>query len=116
MASTYYAQILRWDWPTIVKRSRSAAYHRREHCTELCDDDGHEGRALLGTVESLAPSGKFYGPGDTHQTADDVERDSAWYAALDRTATKFGGLIDCGEEDRVADLIFARYWTNAQLS
>ena len=115
MAATYYAQILRWDWDAIVRRSRSAAYHRPEKCPEDCYGDEHVGYAFLGKVTAIAPSGKYYTPNTTHQTGDDVERDSRWEAALDRAAKRFGGYIDIPDGHDLDELFFACYWSKAQL-
>ena len=115
VAATYYAQILRWDWVDIVRRSRSAAYHRPEKCHEECYGDEHVGYAFLGLVTALAPSGKYYTPDTTHQKANDVERDAQWYDALDKAAKRFGGYIDHPDDHEPTELFFARYWSKAQL-
>ena len=121
MAATYKAQILaRWDWDAVVWSARIEAL---EHiasggtsiCGEGCDGDGHEGSAYLGSVMSIYPSGKYYMPWTTNQTADDVERDSRFGEALEAVASKFGGYIASGEGDPT-DLYFMRYFTNDELS
>jgi hypothetical protein len=108
MARTYRAQIMGWDWSGIVTATQIASKGDR-FCSEGCDDGGHVGSYYLGSVLSLTPSGKFYMPWTTNQTADDVERDARWYAALEAVATKMGGWIENGEGDPT-DLYFLRYW------
>lgn len=118
MARTYYSTILTWDWDVMVRLTRQ---HANEHveprfasngasvCDESCDEEGHVGSCYLGSVMALTPSGKFYMPWTTNQTARDVDRDSRWYAALDKAATKYDGWIESGEGDPT-DLYFCRYW------
>jgi len=114
MAATYKAQILRWDWAGIVRATENDAI---EHiasggtsiCDEGCDDDGHVGSCYLGSVMSIYPSGKFYMPWTTNQTAKDVERDSAFGEALEAVASANDGWIESGEGDPT-DLYFRRYW------
>ena len=115
MARTYYAQIMSWNWDSIRKESRVIAYHEEDDCNDGCDKDGHTGPVYLGSVMSLAPSGKFYMPWTTNQTNDDVDRDSRWFEALEKAATKFGGYVEHGEGDPT-DLFFYRYWTNEELA
>jgi len=114
MAATYKAQIrARWDWERIVKATYDDAFglggNDNHACAEGCDSDGHVGSAYLGSVMANAPSGKYYMPWTTNQTADDVDRDSRWYAALDEVAVRFSGWIESGEGDPT-DLYFMRYW------
>lgn len=115
VAITYYAQILRWDWKDIVRRSRSAAYHRAVACTDDCDGDGHVGSTFLGREASLMPSGKSYTPETTHQTADDVERDARWFAALERASKRVDGYLDHLDGHESDEIFFSRYWSKAQL-
>jgi hypothetical protein len=125
MARTYKSQILHWNWPGIVSETRlDAVVHKdsfiidlngeSELCSEGCDGEGHVGSSYLGSVMQLTPSGKFYVPWTTNQTADDVERDGRWYAALEDVATKMGGWIENGEGDPT-DLYFMRYWPVADV-
>lgn len=116
MSTTYYAQILSWDWNGIVEDARQEAkeHDDRDLGSETgCDDDGHVGQSRLGTVYVLAPSGKFYMPWTTNQTADDVERDQRWFDALDKACAKFDGYRDSGESGE--DILFARYFTMEEL-
>jgi hypothetical protein len=114
MAATYKSRILRWDWAAIV---RTAEVEAIEHiasggesiCRDGCDDDGHVGSYYLGSVMSIYPSGKFYMPWTTNQTADDVDRDSRFGEALDGVASAFGGWIESGDGDPT-DLYFMRYF------
>jgi hypothetical protein len=119
MAITYKARIMAWAWDAIVSETRfDAVAHvnaltdnppHDDRCVDGCDGGGHVGCYYLGSVMSLAPSGKFYTFWTTNQTARDVERDGAWYAALDAVANKYEGWIEAGEGDPT-DLYFCRYW------
>lgn len=116
MARTYKHQIMDWDWDKIVADAKENADHvvtphrfDLPECTEGCDDDGHVGSSYLGSVMSLTPSGKFYMPWTTNQTADDVERDQRWFTALEAVASKYDGWIESGEGDPT-DLYFMSYW------
>ena len=119
MARTYKSQIMAWNWDGIVSETRMEAVAHvngltdnppnDERCGDGCDEDGHVGSSYLGSVMQLTPSGKFYMPWTTNQTADDVERDSRWFDALEQVATKHGGWIESGEGDPT-DLYFMRYW------
>jgi hypothetical protein len=118
MARTYYTQILSWDWEQIVVLSglNAAGHTYTEPClNDGCDKDGHTGAAYLGSVMALTPSGKFYMPWTTNQTNDDVDRDSRWFEALEKAATKYGGYVEHGDGDPT-DLFFYRYWTNEELA
>jgi len=54
----------------------------------------------LGSVLGLSPSGKYYtGFANGNVTRPEAKRDTAWYAAMDRAAEKYGGSIDSGEHD-----------------
>lgn len=117
MASTYKSQIMQWRWNEIVAATQmDAAEHDDRDVNNMlgCDLDGHVGSCYLGSVFSLTPSGKFYMPWTTNQTADDVERDSRWYEAAEAVASKHGGSIESGEGDPT-DLYFTHYWTNDEL-
>ena len=119
MARTYKSRIMGWDWDGIVSDTRlDAVAHvnaltdypsNDERCGEGCGDDGHVGSYYLGTVMALTPSGKFYMPWTTNQTADDVERDQRWFEALEAVASKHGGYVESGDGDPT-DLYFIRYW------
>ncbi len=116
MAATYKSQIMhRWDWKAIVRHTEVDAIDHIASafacgpCVEGCDDDGHVGSCYLGSVMSIYPSGKFYMPWTTNQTAKDVERDSAFGEALDAVASANGGWVESGEGDPT-DLYFCRYW------
>lgn len=123
MSKTYKARIMGWNWAAIVDDTKRGAENHgldirdgnSPECGEGCDLDGHAASTYLGSVMSLAPSGKFYTPWTTNQTADDVERDGRWYAALEAVATKMGGWIENGDGDPT-DLYFLRYWTMAELN
>jgi len=123
MAATYYAQIRKWPWPKLVDDTlRAAENHALDirdgnppECMEGCDKNGHIGSSYLGSVMSIYPSGKFWMPWTTNQTADDEDRDSRWHTALDRAADKFGGWIESGEGDPT-DLYFCRYWPLDELA
>jgi hypothetical protein len=116
MARTYGTQIRSWDWPGIITHTKEQArLHGDDGCTDGCDSAGHVGECYLGSVMSLAPSGKFYTAWTTNQTSDDVDKDSRWYAALDKVAEKSQGWIESGEGDPT-DLYFCSYWTNEQLA
>jgi len=112
MARTYKSQIMSWDWSGIVTATQTDVVEHiasSDGCGEGCDGDGHVGSYYLGTVFALTPSGKFYMPWTTNQTADDVERDSRWYEALEQVATKHEGWTESGEGDPT-DMYFMRYW------
>lgn len=50
------------------------------------EQDCFVGRAWLGTVFALTPSGKVYAPWTTNQTRSDVIKDEAWWDALNDLA------------------------------
>jgi hypothetical protein len=124
MARTYKQQIMSWAWSGIVGESKINAMHvvtpdvrgmADPECNEGCDESGHTGQVYLGSVMSLAPSGKFYTFWTTNQTNDDIDRDSRWYTALEAVATKYEGWIESGEGDPT-DLFFCRYWPKPNLN
>lgn len=93
MARTYKSEIMSWDWDKIVEKCKGEETY-----------DGAKWE-FIGTVFNLAPSGKYYMPWTTNQTADDVRKDEAFYAALDEVAEKHGGYISAGDGDP-CDLFF----------
>jgi hypothetical protein len=96
VARTYYAQILSWAWDVLVRDAKAT----------IVEQDGERiGSTYLGSVLNLAPSGKYYMPWTTNQTARDEDMDARWFAALDKAASKHGGWIASGEGDPT-DLYF----------
>ena len=93
MAQTYKSQIMSWDWGKIVA-----------DCKKEESYDGAKWE-YLGSCLNIAPSGKYYMPWTSNQTAEDERKDSAWYQALDEVAAKHGGFISSGEGD-ATDLFF----------
>lgn len=113
MARTYKAQILSWDWNGIVlatKRDADTHQYNKldQECVEGCDALGHVGFLYLGSVMSLAPSGKYWTFWTRNQTADDMRRDTSWFMALEQVASRYDGWIESGEGDPT-DLYFKRY-------
>lgn len=93
----YRAEIASQDWNAI---KADCASNLGEP-----EDGSVIGSSYLGSVLSLAPSGKFYMPWTTNQTEEDEYKDSAFYDALDSVAEEQGGYILNGEDD-ACDLFF----------
>jgi hypothetical protein len=89
--SRYIAQIQAWNWEGI-KADAKANLYWDEHEETL------EGSTFLGTITSLAPSGRLYAPwGDV---ADDVrESDAEFFEALEEIANTHGMYTRTGEGD-----------------
>ena len=92
----YLKEIRDWDWPYIAADAKTNA-HDPEMREE--SDEQYIGRTFLGTVFALAPSGKYYMPWTTNQTAKDEIRDQAFYEALDTVADEHDLWIENGEGD-----------------
>lgn len=86
----YYSEIKGWDWESIKNEAISNPHQY---------EDGYIGSYYLGSVMSLAPSGKYYMPWTTNQTDEDVEKDQAFFEALDKVAEENGMFIESGEGD-----------------
>jgi hypothetical protein len=124
MAATFYSQVLReFDWERMAADMEAATKGFREAmangekpelvergCASASETDyAIEACAMLGTVFSVMPSGKFWtGWASSNVTPRDAARDSAYREALDRAAAKFGGSIENGEGDP-CDLLFVAY-------
>lgn len=83
----YTKQIEGWDWAGLLRG------------LELHKDEEGEPRLTnwLGTFR-IKPSGKFYTCWTTNQTDHDVQRDEAWWEALEEVAEKHGGYIDSHDD------------------
>lgn len=99
MAANFYSDLLRqWDWETLVK-------HMKDQPCEACDRQRADGETprhsmFLGSVLTLAPSGKYYSAwAHGNVTKAEAERDEAWFAALDKVGEKFGFTVENGEGD-----------------
>ena len=92
----YKEEIESWDWSAI-----------RKSAIENCIVDEYElqfelqviASCWLGTVFAIMPSGKYYMPWTTNQTAKDVIRDSAYWQALEEVSEANGMYITNGEGD-----------------
>lgn len=88
----YRAQINSWDWDAIVREAE-------EH-VEYDDFAGcYVGVAYLGSVFTLAPSGKYYMPWCSNFTEREAHRDEMFFEALEHVAYQHGGSISSGEGD-----------------
>lgn len=85
-------EIRSWDWDQIKSECM-------DNVQENEDGDGYVGACNLGSVLSLAPSGKYYTSWTTNQTSKDEYDDSAFYDALDEVAEEQGGWTGGGEAD-----------------
>lgn len=70
-----------------------------------CVSDQEYGRCFLGSVLSLAPSGKYYMSWCSNYTQAEAEEDQRWFTALDMVVLALGGWIERGEGDPL-DLFF----------
>lgn len=76
-----------FDWENLKgETSRNFDGDLEEHC-------------FLGSCFYLMPSGKFYMPWTTNQTAFDVIKDSLYREVLEEVAEEFGWCITGGEGD-----------------
>lgn len=102
--SEYRAEIESWDWPALQNEAND---NYREYITEYGEsgdanysDFGNSPcSAYLGSVLSLAPSGKFYMLWTSNQNPRDIILDAAFYSALDDVAEEHGAYIENGEGD-----------------
>jgi hypothetical protein len=82
----YIEEIRTWDWGYIREEFEKLSL------TEDCYEDNGDGDRFvyqfIGSVFALTPSGKFYMPWTTNQTEEDVVRDTAWWAALEKVAAE----------------------------
>lgn len=99
LRADYTQQIESANWEAIVKEAC-------ETTDESDDGDGLIGRAFIGSVFSVMPSGKFYMPWTTNQTWRDIVKDELFMELLERKAGECGGWIESGEGDP-CDLFFA---------
>jgi hypothetical protein len=87
----YLAEIAAWDWQDIKAELQSNVYE---------DDDGNMvGSCYIGSILSLAPSGKYYTFWTSNQTAKDVIKDEAFFKALEELADKNDMYLSSGEGD-----------------
>jgi len=92
----YKEEVEFWDWAGI-----------RKSAIENCVVDSYElkfdlhiiASCWLGTVFAIMPSGKYYMPWTTNQTAKDVIRGQAYWQALEEVAESNGMYISSGEGD-----------------
>lgn len=63
----------------------------------------------IGSVFSVYPSGKYYTFWTTNQTAEDVRKDEAFQAAMDKLTERYNIILESGEGDPT-DLFFVRYY------
>jgi CubicO group peptidase (beta-lactamase class C family) len=118
MARTYYSQLLHdYRWNDIVKAMDVIVDQYRNFPqpdgmeirifgisvwagqTGYTDEGEFEVTHYLGSVMSIYPSGKFYMHWTTNQTNDDVRRDQAFQAAIEKIEKKFNIYFDNGEGD-----------------
>lgn len=87
----YLDEIKSWDWKAI----------KEDAITNVYEDFDGEKRAscYLGSVLSIAPSGKYYTFWTTNQTAKDVIKDEAFFNALDTVAEENAMYVTNGEGD-----------------
>ena len=86
----YKDDIESWDWDKI--KSTALQFVEKE-------EDDYIGRAWLGTVFGLTPSGKVYTFWTSNQTEDDVLKDEIWWDVLAEVAQKYDMFIFNGEGD-----------------
>lgn len=88
-----------FDWDALVEQTKE----------NVEEEDGQMvGRAFIGTVFSVMPSGKFYMPWATgNVTLDEAGRDTIFMEHLEREAANRSGSIEGGEGDPT-DLFFVR--------
>lgn len=99
LSTEYAADIGAWDWSACKREAES-------NLEDDCDNTGTRiGRVYLGSVLSLAPSGKYYTPWCTNQSRLDCLQDEAYFSELDSAAEAAGGWIENGEGD-ACDLYF----------
>ena len=87
----YKKDISSWDWDGL-----------KFDCEDYGTSDDPDETILstfLGTVFAIMPSGKFYMPWTTNQTKHDIERDGAFYDALEEIAESHNMFIFSGEGD-----------------
>ena len=120
MARTMYAEILGWMKPLVPAVRQDAAMHQynklSQECVEGCDRDGHVGSLFIGTVFSLVPSGKFYTfYASSNVTTREIQRDTAWWIAVERAANRLGVSVDHSDGDP-CDIVMSCYFTDAELA
>jgi hypothetical protein len=118
MARTYYSQLLHdYRWDDIVKAMDLMAEQYRitpqpdgiwarilgislwAGPNNYPDKGEFEVTHYLGSVMSIYPSGKYYMPWSSNQTDEDIRRDEAFQAAIEKIERKFNISFDNGEGD-----------------
>ena len=88
---SYLKTIESWDWGGLKKDCENS---------EPYDDFGGciVYPCFIGTVFQIMPSGKYYMPWCSNQTKHDVERDAAFYDAMEFFAEKHGLFVFSGDD------------------
>lgn len=89
----YKEEISNWDWTKAKKEALKNCF------LDHYNDDQVVASLFMGTVFSIYPSGKYYMPWTTNQTAKDVIKDTAYSRALDEVASSHGCWVTSGEGD-----------------
>ena len=93
LTKQYTEEIESWDWETAKTDCQLDEYPTPpEH-----EDDSAIGRAYIGSVMSIMPSGKYYMPWCTNQTCSDVIKDSLFLEILESIASRYGLWLEAGE-------------------
>jgi hypothetical protein len=87
----YIREIREWNWQQVLTTAESNV-ERNEWGEKY-------GRAWLGTIFGLSPSGKIYAPWTTNQTRSNVRRDEAFFEALDTVAEMKDGFISWEDDN-----------------
>jgi len=90
----YKEEIESWNWQGIKKDAMTNCFYDSYN-----NDNCIVASTFLGTVFALYPSGKYYMPWTTNQTAKDVIKDEQFSQALEEVAESNDMYITCGEGD-----------------
>ncbi len=112
--SEYLEEIRSWDWAWLSKRFDD--YSEQPPYYEDNDNGDRFVYVWIGTVSGLTPSGKIYTFWTTNQTEEDVERDQAWWEALETVAEQNDCFISCPDGASGEDICLCRRYDTPEES